>query len=101
MILYNVTVKLEFEIEKEWFKWMKEVHVPEMLATGIFQEHKFCKIIFPTGEDGVTYAIQFFCKDMEALEEYQKNFAKELQEKHKSLFNNRYIAIRTLMEVFD
>jgi hypothetical protein len=33
MIVYNVTVNIDGAVEQEWLKWMKEVHIPEVLAT--------------------------------------------------------------------
>jgi len=100
MILYNVTVKIDQNVEEEWFAWMKGVHIPEILETGFFVEHKICKIVFPVDDDGgSTYAIQYFCNTMDDLNAYQSKFAKDLQAKHKQRYNNRYVAIRTLMEV--
>ena len=100
MILYNVTVKIDKTIENEWVAWMKSTHIPEVLQTNIFTEHKFCKILFPVDEDdGQTYAIQYFCNSMDDLEEYQAKFAKKLQEKHSTKYKNRFVAIRTLMEI--
>ncbi len=100
MILYNVTVKIDDNIEKDWVEWMKTVHIPEVMATNMFNEHKFCKIIFPTDDDGgQTYAIQYFCNSMDELNNYQDKFAKELQAKHSAKYKNRFVAIRTLMEI--
>ncbi len=39
MIIYNVTVNVEKEVEEVWVNWMKETHIPEILATGLFHEH--------------------------------------------------------------
>jgi len=38
MILYNVTVKIMKPLEAEWLKWMKEVHIPDVINTGLFGE---------------------------------------------------------------
>jgi hypothetical protein len=99
MILYNVTVKIDTKIHKEWVKWMKEVHIPDVLATGLFSEHKLCRLLSVDESDGITYAIQYFCADMEAFEQYQKEHARRLQTEHMNRYKNRYVAFRTLMEV--
>jgi hypothetical protein len=36
MIVYNVTVKVNTEVHDEWFAWMKETHIPEVMKTGLF-----------------------------------------------------------------
>ena len=41
MILYNVTVKILPEVAEEWEKWMKAEHIPEVMATGLFQWARF------------------------------------------------------------
>ena len=40
MIIYNVTVSVEESIKKDWLTWMQDVHIPEVMATGIFQNHR-------------------------------------------------------------
>ena len=99
MILYNVTVKLNATLEKDWLDWMQKVHIPDVLKTGLFKEHKLCKILFEEEDGGVTYAIQYFCEDMNAFQKYQKEFAPALQKEHTERYKNQYVAFRTLMEV--
>lgn len=102
MILYNVTVKVDNSIEADWLEWMRSKHIPDVMNTGMFLEHKLCKITFPTEDDGHnTFAIQYFCKSMDELNAYQDKYAKALQAEHTERYNNRFIAIRTLMEVLD
>ena len=33
MIIYNVTVKIEHVIANQWLLWLKNVHIPELIAT--------------------------------------------------------------------
>lgn len=98
MILYNVTVKLDKAIEADWLRWMQEVHIPDVLKTNLFVDHKLCKILVDE-TDGVSYSVQYFCRDMEAFQRYQEVFAKTLQSDHKNRYKDRYVAFRTLMEV--
>jgi hypothetical protein len=43
MILYNVTVSIDESVEKEWLQWMKEVHIPDVMNTGLFVSSKICR----------------------------------------------------------
>ena len=70
MIIYNVTVNIENDVHLDWINWMKTVHIPQVMATGFFLEHKICKVL-STQEDetGYTYAIQYTCASMHDLDE--------------------------------
>ncbi len=100
MIIYNVTVNVEDEIHKDWIAWMKKIHIPEVMNTGFFLEHKIAKVI-TTQEDetGHTYAIQYTCDSMADLEEYQEKHAPKLQQEHGDRYQGKFVAFRTLLEV--
>ena len=100
MILYNVTVKIDTNIHEEWLQWMKTVHIPDVMATNCFIEHKIMRMIEPpTDEHGTTYAIQYFCKDVPTLHNYWKEHAPALQADHTKRYNGRFGAFRTVMEL--
>ena len=97
MFIYNVTVTLEKEIHTEWLRWMKEIHIPEVMQTGFFVENKICKLI--TEESETTYAIQYIFRKMEDLTSYQKEHALRLQKKHLEKFKDKFAAFRTVLEI--
>ncbi len=101
MIIYNVTIKLEFAIHREWLDYMKEVHVPDVMNTGMFQSHRICRLIDPADKDGFTYAIQYFAKDIGKIKEYQDRFAPDLQKDHNDRFKDQFVAFRTLLKIVD
>jgi len=41
MFVYNITIKVDNNIEEEWLRWQKEIHIPEILSTGFFYDHRF------------------------------------------------------------
>ena len=98
MILYNVTVKIDKDSHDEWLRWMKEVHIPDVLATGCFTENKLCRVMIDE-PDGFTYSIQYFSKDMETIEKYHKQYAAKLQKEHHDRYDGKFVAFRTLMEI--
>lgn len=99
MILYNVTVKISHDSHADWLKWMQEIHIPEVMDTGLFENSRILKLLGYDDDEGLSYAIQYQCKDMATLEEYQEKHAKALQEKHTTRYKDKYVAFRTLMEV--
>ena len=100
MIIYNVTVAIDKRIETEWLTWMKQQHIADVMATGFFSSYRMCKILHEEDETQ-SYAIQYFCKDMDTFMRYNATQAPRLQAEQKALFNDRYVAIRTLMEVVE
>ena len=101
MIIYNVTVKVSHEINQGWLEWMKTKHIPDVLNTGLFEKHHLCRLIEEDQKDGITYAIQYFCKDMSAYFDYQHNHAPALQEEHTERYKDQFVAFRTLLRVID
>jgi len=99
MILYNITVNIEQKVEQEWIHWMKEVHIPDVLATGIFQENKFYKLLHETDDGTVNYSIQYFTDSLEKINEYNLKFAPKLQADFKSKFKDKYVVFRSLLEI--
>lgn len=98
MIIYNVTVNIENDVREEWLQWMKEKHIPDVMRTGNFLENKICKVLV-NEEQGTTYSIQYTCKSMEILEDYQRTHASRLQKEHADKYANKFVAFRTLLEV--
>jgi hypothetical protein len=98
MIIYNVTISIDKSVHDDWLIWMKEVHIPEVMATGFFIEQKICRVL--TEEDeGMTYAIQYTAASMDDLKEYQKHHSPALQKKHSDRYRDKFVAFRTLLEV--
>ena len=98
MIVYNVTIKVNPEIHEEWVNWMKQIHIPDVLATGFFTAYKMMKLLREE-EDGITYAIQYYCEEMRDLHLYQVKHAARLQAIHTARYKDKYVAFRTLLEV--
>ena len=101
MILYNVTVKVENAIADEWEQWMREVHIPDVMMTNLFIEFRLMRLLLDDEDDGITFAVQYLCRDMGKFKEYNEKHAKKLQEEHAARYSGRYVAFRTLMEMVD
>ncbi len=98
MIIYNVTVSVEESVKADWLKWMQEVHIPEVMATGVFSKSQINRVMVQ-GDSDSTYAIAYTCASMKDLHQYQVKFAPELQKKHVARYGEKAVAFRTLMEV--
>lgn len=99
-IIYNVTVSIDVDVHDEWVEWMKNIHIPEVLATGMFLESRFTRVIGEE-EGGKTYSIQYLCENMETYERYQNEFATPLQYAHNAKYAGKFAAFRTILNVVD
>ncbi len=98
MIVYNVTVSVDAEVAEEWLHWMRTVHVPDVMATGLFLDHRIMRVL-AEDEGGLTYAVQYTCADMAAYERYREQHAARLQAETHKRYGPRLAAFRTLLEV--
>lgn len=102
MIIYNVTVKIDRSIHADWVDWMRSVHIPEVMATGYFKKSQMLRLLDPPAdEEGITYAIQYSCDNIEALRRYQNEMAPSLQAKHAERYEGKFYAFRTILRQVD
>lgn len=99
MIIYNVTIKLDWSIQQQWIEWMKETHIPAIMATGCFTTHQFVRLLDVDEEEGPTYAVQYFAETRQQLDNYIQQFAPALRQESFMKWGNKFIAFRTLMQV--
>lgn len=99
-ILFNVTIQVETQVTEEWLQWMKNKHIPDVMATGMFESYQINRVI-KDEEGGITYAVQYVCQDMKTLHQYQIKYAQKLQAEHTQRYQGKFVAFRTLMEILD
>lgn len=99
MLIYNVTTQLSWEIHNNWLEWMKEVHIPEVVATGYFTHHRMVRLLEMDETDGPTYAVQYFTETIEAYRHYITKHAPRLRQDALKRWGNACISFRSLMEV--
>jgi hypothetical protein len=97
MLLYNVTLIIEDASAEAWLQWMQEIHIPEVMATGMFVSNRLLKVLDSPNE-GVTYCSQYVAQSIEDYETYQQQFAPALQEDLNTKFRDKFVSFRTLME---
>ena len=101
MVIYNVTTHVESSIEKSWLNWMKEKHIPEMLATKKFKAARIFKVISENDKGGVSYAAQYHCDNKKSLEQYLNDFEIKLEEDAVNKFGDRIISFTTELELIE
>jgi hypothetical protein len=101
MIIYNVTINIEDSVHDEWLQWQREVHIPDVLRSGLFLESRMSKVLADEGTDGHTYSIQYLCRSMDDFHKYEELFAPRLRQEANERYIGKMVAFRTLLEVVE
>jgi len=99
MILYNETVSVENTVAAEWLQWMQEVHIPAVMGTGYFLGNQISRLMHEVANDGTTYAVQYTCRSLEDLEEYQREHSAAIENRHHQRYQGKYVVFRSMLEV--
>jgi len=99
MIIYNVTTNIHESVHDQWLSWMKETHIPDVLATGKFTSAKLVRVLVEEEMGGKTYAVQFFTDSKETLKKYYQEDAPKLREEVNQLFGDLALSFRTELEM--
>jgi penicillin-binding protein-related factor A (putative recombinase) len=96
-IVYNITAKVRWDILEGWLAWQLEEQIPATLATKLFDDHQFYRLLEQDEEEGPTFVIQFFTSSLERYQQFMIEFAPDFQQKGWNKWGNGFIAFRTLM----
>ena len=101
MFRYNVTIKVQADIQKDWLVWLKEIHIPEVLSTGCFTDAVVHRLLEIDDSDGPTFAVQYTAESKAAYNQYIETFAPALRQKSFDAWGDRFIAFRSVMQVIN
>lgn len=101
MYLYNVTYKINLEIEEAWLQWMRSTHIPKVVRVGNFLGHRICKLLGVDESDGITYAIQYLVPDIPTFQTFRKEHLDEMKEAHQKQFASQYVSFSTVLEIIE
>ncbi|NJB81616.1 DUF4286 family protein [Wenyingzhuangia aestuarii] len=101
MYIYNVTTNIELEIEQEWLSYIKNTHIPAMIATGCFTGAKLTRVMVHEEKGGKTYSIQYAVKDKETFKGYYVAYASDMNTTLDNLFKGNYVSFQTELEVIE
>jgi len=99
MIIYNITTKVHASIDALWLQWQREVHIPEMMATGFFSSYKLLHLLEQDDSEGHTYAVQYTAASAEDYRQHEVLQAALLRKKALEKWGNATISFHTVLEV--
>ena len=98
MIIYNVTTNVDESIHQDWLYWMRNEHIPAVLATGKFIKAIMTRVLVKEDMGGISYSIQYTAKSRDYLERYYQEDAPDLR-KETERFADKLVSFRTELEV--
>lgn len=94
-VLYSVWCDVDPGVEKEWETWMRQVHVPQVVAAGAFLGAKMYALREGAAAKWVTI---YEAKDRRALDAYLGGPAKGLREDYQKHFGDKSKLTRMVLE---
>lgn len=101
MIIYNVTIKLHSSIQEEWLQWLKEIHIPDVMATECFTASKILRLLETDETEGPTYTVQYSAESKSLYNLYIDKYANEMRRRSFEKWGDRFIAFRSVMQIVD
>jgi hypothetical protein len=101
MIVYNVTINIDSEVHDEWLLWMRTVHIPQVMVTGLFKAYSLLRVLSDDEHGGLTYSVQYLCENMEKFRQYEDIYAPALRTEYNNKYKDKFVAFRTLLETVD
>jgi hypothetical protein len=99
MLVYNITYAVSHEIHEEWMAWMKGVHIPKIMSTGLFSSFKVLRLLEVDEEEGLTYAVQFHAETEQDYRRYIAEHAPALRLAATQQWGDQVLGFRTLMAI--
>ncbi len=99
MIIYNITINIEDSVHEEWLEWMKTVHIPDVMKTGMFTDSRILRVLVEESLGGQTYSVQYTCDSIEKYQKYEDNYSVALRSDFNNRYKDKFVAFRTLLEI--
>ena len=95
-VVYSVTLRVSAAVVTEWVDWMRDVHIPEVMATGCFEAFEMRRCLEPPDSNDPLYEIRYLCASLDQYRAYEENHAPALKAAHTERYGDRIQATRKL-----
>lgn len=98
MFIYNITSKVQHNVLASWMNWQYEIHIPEIMATQCFCQHKMYELLEQDEEEGKTFVVQFFFNTTSDYQKYLSEFAPALRNKSIGKWGDSVFSFRSVLQ---
>jgi hypothetical protein len=96
-IVYNITIKVRWDILEDWLARQLEEQIPAVLSTKLFDGHRFYRLLEQEEEEGPTFVVQYFTSSLQRYQQFMIEFAPAIRQEGWEKWGNGFIAFHTLM----
>lgn len=98
MVVFNITINVDEQIEKDFLLFVKETWMPLLANETLFSDARICKVLVEEEMGGKTFSLQLSASSLSELETFEKNkFPIVYQVLHEK-FMNKFVIFTTKME---
>ena len=97
MIIYSITYAVEDKVESHWISYMKEVHIPKILKSGLSTDHHFTKVLAEETTD-TAYNLQIHYPSRVHLEQFLSEIDQTIQNELNAKFQGKLGSFSTFLE---
>jgi len=99
MFIYNVTIKVNWNIHIACLEWMQAEHIPAVMQTNCFVRSHLLRLLEQDDTEGPTYIAQYFAESKALYNRYIEFYANDFRKEYANKWGDNFIAFRTLLEV--
>ncbi|MDQ2753136.1 MAG: DUF4286 family protein [Bacteroidota bacterium] len=101
MLIYNITLKIEWTIQSPWLQWMQQVYITAIMDTGCFTRYQLVRLVEIEEEEGPTYALQLYAANREHYNNYIENHLLHFEAKSYEKWGGDVLLFSTVMEIVE
>ena len=100
-LLINDTVRVAENQAQNWVSWMKGTVFPLALKSGYVESYRLTQIVGDGGEDGISFACQYICRDNDRYSNFINNFDPKIQQEQMNRFGGSFGSFRSILEILE
>ncbi len=97
MIIYNQTIKVDWEIHNEFKFWIEEEVMEDAKNSDIIQTSKFLKLLDVDTSDGMIYCVQHYFDSQMAYNQYKMTEDLTFQRELKERFTDKLVIFTSIL----
>lgn len=101
MLIYNLTIKIEWPIQHTWLAWMRNTYIPYALKNGCFVKHQLVRLLDVDEDEGPTYALQLYAKTRADYNRFMEEQLPQLEAMSGEHWGSDVFFFSTLMEIVE
>ncbi len=99
MLIYNITIKIEWTKQPKWLQWMKSIYIAEIMKSNCFTKYQFARLLDIDEDDGPTYVLQLYTENREKYNEFTDRFLPPIEVLGYEKWGSSMLLFSTLMDV--